>query len=100
MPGLLCVPVVRKTRHEPDQNTVVRGDFIGKMVMKGTGAAQEQCFCPMYLTRNPRTMHVELVSGTVQVLPVLLMCLVNGHDSIDSHAVFFIIYPEEHGVFP
>ena len=40
-----------------------------------------------------------LVSGTVQILPVLPVCLFNGHDNIDPYAVFLIIYPEENGEF-
>ena len=41
-----------------------------------------------------------LVSGTVQILPVLLMSLLHGHDSIDPYAVFLIVYPEENGELP
>jgi hypothetical protein len=44
-------------------------------------------------------MNTYLVSGTVKVLPVLLVRLFNGHDRINTYAVFLIVYPEENGVF-
>jgi len=39
-------------------------------------------------------------SGTVQILPVLPVSLFHGHDSIDTYAVFLIVYPEENGELP
>ncbi len=43
---------------------------------------------------------IRTLSGTVQILPILLVCLFNGHDRIDANTIFIIIYTEENGELP